>query len=257
MNKRKYIIIGIVALILLIVSFGLTIGLSVKPNKVNNDKPSIEIPVEPPSPPNTPNIPVEPTNPEVPEESEKDDEESDNTDNSEDADNSQDDNQDEEENEIVGVEMPFTFENGVLTGYKGDETEITLPTSYNYAGYRTETTTFENLESLERWYHNQDFYFRNSRITINLANGEELSIRDYIDLYRYYDRLEEIFPATYVEKIDIFVEGNDIAVNEIGSKAFENSQIRKVIVPEGYLAIGNSAFYGSMLEEIELPDSLN
>ncbi len=269
--KKKWIVCGVIALLLITSIFIILICWANPVSNPNKEDPSIEIPVEPPETPDIPNIPVEPTNPEVPEENEKDDEKNDNTDNDgdtdsgedanggEDVDNEQDtdDNQDEEENVIVGVEIPFTFKEGVLTGYKGDETEITLPTSYRFAGTRTVKTVFESADELYNWCLNQRRDYWNFRITIKLANGEDYVVRDIFFIYHELSEMSGAFPATYVEEVEVFVEGDDIQVTTIGENAFSGSQLTKVVIPDCITEIESGAFnYCVNLTDVEFSNNL-
>ncbi len=234
--KKIWIIIGAIAFVLIV---GTTILLCSIPKAApqNDDNPSIEIPVEPEIPPE---LPDNPTN--------KDEEENKATDDIP--------PETPKEDEVIKTVIPFSFKDGAVTGYNGTEKEIEIPTSYSFGGYTTETITFENIWDLYDWYHEQQYDWNNTEITIQLANGNEYVIHNSSDIYSKLNEIENAFPVAYVKQVEYFVEGNDFQVTSIADHTFQNSTIEKVVVPEGITYIGNGAFNDSALKHIELPNSL-
>ncbi len=206
-------ILAIIAVVLVAVVSTCIILLSKNPQKMNNDNDiSIENPIEP----TNPDEPVEPTKPSEPEE--------------------------EPPIEIVTKAIPFTFDNGQLTGYTGIDEEITLPTSYSLGGYTTETITFADVWELYEWYHKQGFEWKNEVITVKLANGSDYTIYNMSNIMPELENIDDAFPLTYSREVQVFVEGTDYQITSIGANAFSQSNVRSIIIPNGYNEIGNNAF---------------
>lgn len=219
-----------------------------------NDKndPAIEIPVDPETPPENPD------NKDKDKEEEKDpNEQPDDPKPEQPEDPKPEQPEDHNEEEIVGTVIPFSFNDGAIVGYSGNDKEITIPTSYSFGGYKTEETTFENIWDFYDWYHRNQFEWKGKEITIKLANGEDYVIYNSSNILPELENIEDAFPIIYIDKKEVFVEGNDFQVDTIGASAFSGKQFSKVEIPYGITKIENYAFSGcSSMTELSLPNSL-
>lgn len=107
-----------------------------------------------------------------------------------------------------------------------------------------------------------EYAFRDTDLVEVIPGEEPISIGRYAfysaNLMRP-DRLKDIAAiGEYAFAESVLENGFTIegTLTEIGRGAFQNAEIRSVVLSEGLLSIGEEAFRGSTLEEVVLPDSL-
>ena len=144
----------------------------------------------------------------------------------------------------------FSFdESGNVTGYTGEETEISIPKTYSLGEVETVTnsyTTYYILNSSEKSYP----------FTITDSNSQVFEINSYSDLS--INRSSIVFPATVTKNVQKFINGRDYSVTGIKANAFKsNTTLTSVVIPEGVTTIASNAFNGcTSLTSISIPEGI-
>ncbi len=174
--------------------------------------------------------------------------------------------QEEPPKEIVYI-TDYQFNSGEIVGYTGEDTILTLPSSYSIG------PSSEKDVGIVTFYDDSEAF---DFLIEHYAIGAE----GYYDFY--HELMTHEYPWIYEYSIDIptYIEGDDYLVTSISARCFEeNETIEKVIIPssiqsignfafqdcsnltevvfnEGLTFIGDSAFWGCGMKKIELPNSL-
>lgn len=147
----------------------------------------------------------------------------------------------------------FTFKDGAITGYLGEEEEITTPKSYSLGEIVKQEQAFADYYSLRTLLMNDESLYP---LSVTDSTDAVFEITDYKTLSA--NRQTMTFPVSAEVPVQTFIDGKDFEVTSIGNFAFKNNEtLNRVVVSEGVTKIGGNAFQGcSILEEVVLPNGL-
>lgn len=136
------------------------------------------------------------------------------------------------------VILEYEFSDNILLSYSGDDTDITIPSSYSRISELSEKVFSEDIDLFE--------YLSFSNSTIEYPITVTDSTAQKYELFSEHDVLinrDITYPVTMPAVVYTFIEGNDYDVTEIGQYAFDsNDAIVNVLVPACITKIGRNAF---------------
>ena len=148
----------------------------------------------------------------------------------------------------------YEFDGNTITAYNGDDKYIQIPSSYSISGTEMVKMTFDEMEF-------QDYLMLNFEditypITITDANSQQYILNSEMDVFENQDI---VYPVSVEVEKNIYTEGNDYQVTNIGYKAFDGcNSLISVIIPSNVTSIGNFAFSNcSGLTSIDLSKCTN
>ena len=160
----------------------------------------------------------------------------------------------EEPIEYITNISDYEFNGNSITGYKGSDEYIQLPTSYSISGTEIVEQSFaEEFEIIDYLMQNRTTI--EYPLTITDSNNQEYSIYSEMDITK---NPEIVYPIALEIEKNIYVEGSDYQITDINEYAFENcSNLKSIKIPEGITNIGAFAFYNcNNLVTVEIPNSV-
>lgn len=153
----------------------------------------------------------------------------------------------------------FTFNGNKITGYIGEETDITLPSSYSLGEILPVTKEFIEFSVLHEYFNANGF---NGTL---YADGTDATyiITSEEDLMNNMSNIDMLIYEFGCVKMDVeeqtYIDGNDYQVDTIGARAFEGcSALTTIDIPSHITNIEEYAFLNcSSLNNVVLPSSIN
>ena len=192
----------------------------------------------------------------------------------------------------AGQTLAYSFDNnGNITGYSGNETNLVLPASYSLGqvttqNYNTQIDLSQQASDIEQQFQGMPQEQIDSMVEQQLGNTLEQEIMNYLqnlnlsdvpggDLMMFSNRIRQnngaietegeysfvllnnnyVYTLAITKTMQEYVVGADFTVTGIGQQVFENNQtIETVVIPGTVTSIGEYAFAGcSNLVNITIP----
>lgn len=145
-------------------------------------------------------------------------------------------------------EYTYTGSSWMLYSYSGEDTEITLPESYDgipVSGIYSRCFVYGGVTDVvipEGYTYIGDYAFS------GCENLRSVSLPSTINQINF-----GAFEGSGLESVDLSQTG----LNQIPAYSFMNcGSLRDVLLPQGIMAIGDSAFYGTAITSIEIPQGV-
>ena len=142
----------------------------------------------------------------------------------------------------------FTFENGVVTSYIGEDLYVKIPETYSLGETKTVQKQFTDVSEL--YSHMSDNGLTTLTITDSEGNQIEVTQSSIWSATISY-------PVTASVEEQTYIDGTDYTVTELGQYIFRSSSVKQVILPSTLTTIQVQAFYQcNNIKEMIIPKSV-